>query len=335
MRRAYIQRFSLGFQRQLPKRIFLDVTYAGTHGVHLAASRQYDAVPASYLSTSPFRDQATINALTAQVANPFYPLLPATNLASSAVAASQLLRPYPEFTGITANDPCGYSLYDGLQVLSERRFANGFTLQFNWTWSKFIDGTSFRNDSDPLPERVISDLDRTHVVHASGIYELPLGRGKRFFSGTHGISRVLADGWQLEGSVQYNTGTALGFGDALLTAPIQDVALPAGQQIIAEWFNVAAFDRKSGDQLANNISTLSTRLSGVRGPSVQIWNLSALKNFVLTERWKLQFRSEFLNAFNHTVLANPNTTPTSSAFGSITAASGQPRFIHFGLKLSF
>jgi Carboxypeptidase regulatory-like domain len=335
MRSAYMQRFSLGLQRHLPKRISLDVTYAGTHGAHLAASRQYDAVPAAYLSTSPFRDQTTINALTAQVANPFYPLLPATNLASTTVAVSQLLRPYPQLTGITANDPCGYSLYDGLQVLSERRFANGFTLQFNWTWSKFIDGTSFRNDSDPLPERVISDLDRTHVVHTSGIYELPLGRGKRFFSAAHGITRVLADGWQLEGGMQYNSGQALGFGDALLIAPIQDVALPSGQQTIAQWFNVAAFDRKSADQLANNLVTLSTRLSGVRGPSVEIWNLSGLKNFFLTEEWKLQFRSEFLNAFNHTVLANPNTSPTSSAFGSITAASSQPRFIHFGLKLSF
>jgi hypothetical protein len=332
---AYMQRYSIGFQRQFPKRIFLDVTYAGTHGVHLATTREYDAVPASYLSKSPFRDSATINFLTAQVANPFYPLLPSTNLASTTVAVSQLLRPYPEFTGITASDPCGYSLYDGLQVLTERRFDNGFTLQFNWTWSKFMDGTTFRNGSDPLPEKVISDLDRTHVLHASGIYELPMGRGKRFFSGAHGITRVLVDGWQLQGSMQYNTGAPLGFGDALLVAPIQDVALPSDQRTIAEWFNVAAFDRKSADQLANNIVTLSTRLSGVRAPGVQIWNISGLKNFSLSERWKLQFRAEFLNAFNHTVLAAPNTTPTSSAFGSITSASGQPRFIHFGLKLAF
>ena len=96
-----------------------------------------------------------------------------------------------------------------------------------------------------------------------------------------------------------------------------------------------AFDRKSADQLSWNIQTLSTRLSGVRGPGVDVWNIASLKNFQLNERLRLQFRAEALNALNHTSLANPNISPTSTAFGSITAANSQPRFIHLALKLTF
>ncbi len=332
---AYMQRFSFGVQRQLPKRIFLDLSYVGNRGTRLPTSRQWDPIPGSYYSKSPTRDQTTINYLSAQVANPFYPLLPSTNLSGTTVARSQLLRPYPQFTGVTGNDPDGYSWYHSLQVLTERRFRNGFTAQFNWVWSKFMEATGFLNDFDSMPSKVISDLDRTHVLHGSGIYELPFGKGKPLFSGAHGLARVLVDGWQLQATWQHNTGAALGFGNALLVAPIQNVALPSGQQTIAQWFNTAAFDRNSANQLASNVVTLSTRFSGIRAPGLDMWNISGVKNFFLTERFKLQFRAEFLNALNHTVLAAPNTTPTSSAFGSITAASNQPRFIHFGLKLNW
>jgi hypothetical protein len=332
---AYMQRFSAGVQRQLPARILLDLSYVGNRGTKLSASRQYNAVPASYLSRSATRDTQVINLLTAQVANPFYPLLPGTNLSGNLVARSQLLRPYPQFTGITASEPDGFSWYHSLQLLAERRFSNGFTAQFNWVWSKFMEATSFRNDTDAIPSPVISDLDRTHVLHATGIYELPFGKGKPLFSGAKGVTRALVDGWQLQSTWQRNSGAPLGFGNALLVAPLKDIQLSPDQQTIAHWFNTAAFDTKSANQLSQNLVTLSTRFSGVRAPGTNIWNISGIKNFNLTEKARLQFRAEFLNAFNHTDLAAPNTTPTSSAFGSITSANASPRFIFFGLKLSF
>ena len=335
LKSPYVQRWSADVQHQFPKGIFLDVSYVGNRGTRLAVTRQYDTLPAADLSTSPVRDPTTINYLTAQVANPFYPLLPGTNLSSTTVARSQLLLPYPEFTGVSSPLPDGYSYYHSLQVLTERRFANGFTVQFNWVWSKFMEATSFLNASDPMPSKVISDLDRTHILHGRGIYELPFGHGKPFFSAAHGFVRQLVEGWQVQATWQFNTGAALGFGNALLLEPIQDVALPSGQRTIAHWLNTAAFNTNSGAALADNIVTLSTRFSGVRAPGVDNWNLSAVKNFRLTERIKLQFRTEFLDAFNHTDLNPPNTTPTSAAFGQITGAANQPRFVFFTLKLTF
>lgn len=329
-----LQRWSFGVQRQLPARIFLDVSYVGSRGTRLDATRQYDAIPGSYLSQSPIRDQATINFLTAQVANPFFPLLPSTNLSSATVARQQLLRPYPQFTGITSIEPDGYSWYHSLQLLTERRFQNGFTAQFNWVWSKFMEANSFRNDSDAFTEKVISDLDRTHVFHFSGVYELPFGKGKPLLSGGGRIANALTGGWQAAASCQHITGAALGFANALLVAPVGEIPLQSGQTI-ARWFNTDAFDRKAADALGSNLITLPTRFSGVRGPAVDVWNMSGTKTFSMPERMKLQFRAEFLNALNHTNLANPNTNPVNAAFGSITSTPGNQRSIVFGLKLVY
>ena len=138
-----------------------------------------------------------------------------TNLSAATVARQQLLRPYPQFTGISVTEPDGYSWYHSLQVLGERRFQNGFTAQFNWVWSKFMEANSFRNDSDPLPEKLISDLDRTHVFHFSGINELPFGRGKPLLSGGGRLMNALVGGWQGSASWQHISGAPLGFGDAL------------------------------------------------------------------------------------------------------------------------
>ncbi len=332
---AYTQRWSFGIQRQLPKRVFLDISYVGTRGTRLSVSRQYDPVPASYYSTSPVRDQPAINFLTAAVGNPFYPLLPGTGLSGTTVQRQQLLRSYPQFTGVAIPEPVGYSWYNAMQVLAEKRMSNGFTAQFNWSWSKYMEATAFNNDSNPVPDKVISDLDRTHVFHFSGIYELPFGSGKKFLSNANGVTRGILGGWQVQATWQAFTGAALGFGNALLTGSVKDIGLPGDQQAIAQWFNTSAFNRKSGEQLSWNIQALSSRLSGVRGPGVDMWNMSAVKKFRLTEKIRLQFRGEFLNALNHTNLAAPNTAPTNTSFGIITAANSQPRFIHLALKLTF
>ena len=99
----YMQRWQFAVQQQLPGKSLLEVSYVGNRGTRMQATQDLNPTPRQYLSTSPVRDQSAINLLNAQVANPFYPLLPKTNLASTTVARSQLLRPYPQFSGITAS----------------------------------------------------------------------------------------------------------------------------------------------------------------------------------------------------------------------------------------
>jgi len=332
----YMQRWQFALQRSLPAGSVLEVSYVGNRGVRQRIGRDLNALPNRYLSTSPVRDQATINLLSAQVANPFYPLLPGTNLSGTTVPRSQLLRPYPQFTGVSMDTNQGYSWYHSMQTRFEKRFSSGFMSTLSWTWSKLMEARSYLNPGDLLPEKVISDQDRAHRVAVTGIYELPFGKGKRWASRAGGFSSRLLGGWQLSGIYQLQTGPALGFGNALFRGNLADIPIAKGQRTIDRWFNVdAGFERNSATQLASNLRTLSTRFSGIRGDGTNNLDLAFVKNTPLKEGLTLQFRAEGINALNHTQFLTPNTTPLSTAFGQVTQEWSSPRTIQFALKLIF
>jgi hypothetical protein len=168
----------------------------------------------------------------------------------------------------------------------------------------------------------------------SGVWELPLGKGRRFAPSIRGPIGKFIEGWQTEAIYQYQSGAALGFGNAIFTGNLAGIPLPKDQRTIYRWFNTGAgFERTSNRQLASNIRTLSTRFSGVRADALNNWDVSILKNVSIGEGARLQFRTEFINAFNHAQFNAPNVTPTSSSFGRVTSTSQWPRTIQFGLKL--
>jgi hypothetical protein len=134
---------------------------------------------------------------------------------------------------------------------------------------------------------------------------------------------------------QRNTGAPAGFGNVLLTGDIRDLDLSSGGQTLDRWFNTGIFNRVPAEQLASNYRVVSTRFGRVRLPSQETWDISAVKNFKLREAATVQLRGELLNAMNRSNLAGPNTEPTNSLFGRITATSGFPRQLHLGLKLIF
>jgi len=332
----YMQRWQLGVQRELPMQSVIEVSYVGNRGTKQRIGRQLDPVPRQYLSTSPVRDQATIDYLAAAVRNPFYPLLPKTSLAGTNTTRAQLLRPYPHFTSISYNHNQAYSWYHSLQTRFEKRFAQNYTTSVSWTWAKFMEATGYLNETDPVPEKVISDQDRTHRIVVTGLWELPVGRGKRWGASLDpALSRIIG-GWQAQGIFQGQSGPALGFGNAIFTGNLANIPLPKGQRTIDRWFNVdAGFERDSRKQLGSNIRTLSSRFSGIRADGMNHWDLSIIKNTEITETVRLQFRAEFINAFNHTQFAAPNTSPSSTAFGTVTSDTQWPRAIQLGLKLLY
>jgi len=335
----YQQRWSFSVQQELPWRVLLDLSYVGNRGTKLAVSRELDGIPRQYLSTLPYRDQAAIDFLSAQVNNPFTTIadFAGTGLAAARIARSQLLRPYPQFTSITVNLPVGYSYYHSMQLNTEKRFSRGLLFQAGWTWSKFMEATSFLNDSDTRPYETISDLDSTHRFVVSSIYELPFGPGKRFLGSTHGVAGHLAGGWQVEGVYEGQSGNPLGFGNAIFNGNLHDIPLPVGQRKVERWFNTdAGFAKLAGQQLANNIRTAPIRYSGIRADGVNNFDLSAMKKFKVSERVTIHFRLEGINALNHVQFADPNTTPSNSAFGTITAEKGHgQRQVNMVLKVFF
>ena len=330
---AYQQRWSLSVQRTLPWRSVLEIQYVGNRGTSLEVSTNLNAIPVQYLSSSPVRDQPTIDFLTAQVASPFasLPEFAGTGLANVRIARNQLLKPFPHFLDITNNQPAGSSWYHGLQVSYQKRMSHGFTVQMAYTWSKFMEATAYLNATDPRPEHVISDLDFPQRLTLSGIWEIPFKKSRNRLVG------LFATGWQLQAWYEGQSGEALGFGNTAFRGNLADIAYPANQRFPTRWFNIGAgFERDPAKALGNNIQTLSTRFTGVRADGINNLDASMFKNVKVTERITAQFRFETYNTANHIQFAAPNTNPVSTAFGTVTAEKGHgQRQVTFGAKLLF
>ena len=189
---SYSARWSLNIQRELPLRTLIEVgLYRQSGQLTSAPSNAWDSLPIQYLSRQATRDNATINALAANVPNPFFgiPQFATTALATPTTQVSQLLLPFPQFTGVTSTDGSGFSWYHALSVRVEKRFSHGFTFQANYTWSKFMEAASRLNGVQSPLEHVISASDRPQQFSPNGIYELPFGKGKRFLGRAARVGR--------------------------------------------------------------------------------------------------------------------------------------------------
>jgi hypothetical protein len=334
----YMQRWSFGVQRQLPSRSVLEVTYVGNKGTHIATSRAIDSTPAPYLSTSPLRDPAVINYLSAQVPNPFngIPQFAGGGITGTTISRGNLLRPYPQYNGITMTDPNGESWYHSLQARFEKRFSHGVLFNLDYTWSKYMEAVEYLNNTDAMPTHVVSAADRPHRVTINGVWELPVGRGRMLLAHAPRPVDMILGGWQYQAIYLWQVGAPVNFGNVLFLGNVQDIVLPADQRSLYEWFNVnAGFGRNTADALANNIRTFPLRLTGVRSPGPNYWNMSLYKQFKVQERLKLQVRTEWEGALNTPQFSPPNNAPTNSLFGQINGTQGEARRIYVGLKLMF
>lgn len=330
----YVQRWSFGFQQALPSQFLVEASYVGSRGTRLGVTRNLNNTPAQYLSRLPVRDQKTIDFLSQQFPSPLFGANP---IYGRNISRANLLRPFPEFGQVSFTDPAGYSWYQSLQVRAEKRFSHGYTFLLAYTWAKAMEATEFLNATDPMPYESLSSLDRTHHLVISGIWELPFGRSKHFGTSWPRALDFLAGGWQLNTLIQRQSGPPLGFGDfaTLFTGNPGSIKLSKDKRNVDRWFNTdAGFNRNSAQQLANNIRVSPLRFSGIRADGQARWDFSAIKNFPIRERLKMQFRAECLNAWNHPNLSTPNTTPTNTSFGAITGQD-VPRVWQMSLKLAF
>ena len=350
------QRWEFSIQRELPGQWMVEGAYIGNRGYDLTTTTNIlDTIPRQYLSTSKVRDDATINFLSANVKNPFQGLIPGQGLNGSTVARSQLLRPFPQFTGIATQRFDGSAIYHAGQFRVERRFTRGFTLLTSYTWSKVIEQVTFLNESDTKYERRIGSDDIPHRIVVSGIWELPFGKGRAWAANVPGVVNAVIGGWQAQGIYQWQSGRPINLdsrnvyfnGDpSTLRANITGSTVDGVFDTSGFYFSDAAVQtngvvdpaKQRADtriRLANNIRTLPSRLTGFRGQPLNLFDLSLIKNLAIGERVKFQLRGEFLNAFNHPQFADPNTDPTSSNFGKVTGQNNLPRNVQIGLKLVF
>jgi len=356
----YNQRWSFGFQRAFGGWLAA-VDYVGNRGVHLPVNKEYDAVPRQYLSTVTNGYDVDVNTrLTATVSNPFKGIVPSTaSLGSgSTVAVSQLVRPYPEFTGVTAWITSGSSIYHSFQAQLNRRFTNGASLTSAFTWSKSLDATQYLNSTDPQPWFGVSSNDRPLRFATSGIYQLPFGRGRRFLADKGFVSTVIG-GWQVQGVYQVQSGAPLSF-NTQATSPVYTGGNPvnsawgrsgykatASPGVAGDWFNTANWLSKTVPSssavaaggvdrttLPNQyqVRVFPIRFNGLRADFLNQLDFGVQRNFSLAriyEPLQLQFRVEATNLLNHPVYSAPNTDWTNNAFGQITSQANQPRIYQF------
>src|SRR6185295_4601369 len=289
-------RWNIDLQRQLTRSLVFELGYTGNHAVHLPIDQQLDFLPERYLSTS-------------------------------------LARAFPHFTGINnqaRND--GSSYFHGLSARLEKRFSHGIQFLTNYQFSRTIEKRNRLNDFSG-PEKRAADIDRPHRFVGSGSFELPFGKGKALAGNAGPVVDRIIGGWIVNGIYSYEIGAPTG--DWPGTLIYFGGPLNWNARGVDGAFDITRFNRNSNQQLSNNVRTFPTKFASLRGDSGKNVDCSILKNTRIKERVMLQFRAEFLNAFNHAAFSGPQLTPTNSNFGTITGVVNLERHIQMALRLTF
>jgi Carboxypeptidase regulatory-like domain len=282
------------------------------------------------------------------------------NLNNQVLNAASGASLYPG-TGLTVNlgTASGTANYDALQVHLSQRFARDMQYTVSWSWSHTLDNSNGPFSVTGGNARIFilpgqganlsanygnSDQDQRQFFTLSTLYELPFGHGKRFGALWNGFLNSLAGGWQWNNIVTMGTGTPFDVfvngnpsnrPDYLGNA--QNGMLEAANGGL-RWIDFAAFVAPPTN--AGGVFTRPGSLSRnfFHGPGIQTWDMSLFKTFDVTDRAKLQFRTEGYNILNTPQFTNPdaNLSDGQNDFGIIRATRAfSERQIQFALRITF
>jgi hypothetical protein len=307
------QVWNISVERQLMANMSFRAAYVGTHGTHLYRDLQLDQCNPAVAAITP----------------------PPACLPFFSVA--------PTITEIHQRNGDGYSHYNSGQFELQKRTNIGLTLIGSYTWSKMIDNVS--NVVYPYDDRLNRGLssgfkgsDIPHNLTVSYNYDLPFGRGRTWLSDASGTMNYIVSGWSASGITTFQSGVPLqitvaenllgnlgGSNPADLTC--KHVSEP---KTVSEWFDTNCFANPAPFTFGNS------GIGHVRGPGISNWDFSLAKATPLgAESRQLRFEANFFNLFNTPHFSNPGTTFGAGGFGVIGSTRLPPRYIQFGLKLSF
>ena len=323
---------------------------------------------AAFVNSATTRDELLLNA-----AGSFAERIEGTTLALR-------LRPNQQFSNITYIDNAGDSNYHAFQFTLRRRFAAGFGLGLAYTFGKSIDnqsvdpvgaasggGLTTTTSRAPIDvrnlrnERARSDFDRRHVLTTTAVWQLPIGRGRTFFSNAPGWLNQIVGGWTINGISTFMTGEPFSVASGVRTsnsahesrAVVLDPSLRAKLQDKPGVIGPVVFQDTTGFAIPAPGENGAGR-NIFNAPSYYNLDLGVIKTFSLTERVKLDFRTEFFNVLNRPNFDNPRDASagsprlTSALFAQTCCATVAPpstqtiiqngesaRVIQFALKLKF
>lgn len=354
-RMALSQSWTFAIQRELPVGINLDVAYVGTKssGTWTGLSVPNQLHP-DYLSLGQTLN-ASITSTAAIAANIPLPYAGFTG------SVAQALRPFPQYTNIDdVYQPTGYNFYNSLQLRAQKRHSSGLSFLVAYTLAKNIGfpggdifgdvgGGGAARGIDTFNrklEKSIVGSDQTHVLITSWSYDLPFGRGKRFFSSKGRVVNAFAGGWALNAIQTYRSATtiAVGGGPALplfgggnrpnwVSADVRSaVSMADFDPARDRYLNLSAFSQPPLFTIGN----APPRMPHVRGPAFLNEDFSVFKNVRFTESVALQIRGEAYNVLNRVVFGGPAANINNPAtFGIIGSQANTPRLIQLGAKIIF
>jgi hypothetical protein len=323
----YIQSVNLTLQNQFTNNDSLQIAYVGSMGRHLDNLGYFNS-PTQILPTS-------VNA--------------------------QNYVPFPSFArNATYETTNAASSYNSLQATYEHQMSIGLTVLANYTFSKCLTDQHTQASQNQqyraewLPgfgiraDYGLCDTDATNVVHASGSYQLPFGRGRAFLGNSNKATDLVLGGWNVNLIYTYQTGQPFTVTCPTATSAfgcfanvVSGANIYAGPHDYTQWLNPKAFTQPQAATVVgqSDYSPLGGSPQQARGPGFNNLDASLLKDFAFTETLRLQFRAEAFNATNTTPFAQPGSLNFNNAnFSTITGArngGNASRRLQLAMKLFF
>jgi hypothetical protein len=363
-KRAKQYRWRLGMQRQLGRLNVISVTYAGSYSTDNYVDLDLNPVPSQYWWNGNSRNSTLSSYMDGGVTNPFrlstvYPGLQTSNptlyadmnaqsfFNNSTVSRAQLLKAFPQMTGLTQTDaPLGKVRTNGIEASFTRRFTRGWNLNVNYTGTKGRTADFFPNSYDRVPAWRESTSSRPHRLTATGMYQVPFGRRRAFFKS--GVLGRILGGMQISGTFETQSGQLINWSNRYYYGDLSKIVKDS--PTLAEWFNTGGtscaqtpgadtgWERCSQRGPAGyQVRIFPSRINGLRRDRTLQTNANVQKEIPLrAERVKFILRFDMLNVFNRYQFDNPNTDPMNTNFGTVqqqTAAVN--RFLQFQGRIQF
>lgn len=345
---SYVQNYSADFQYEITPGMVLEVGYTGTQGRKLlfGTGQQANQLHPQFLSLGSALDQL--------VPNPFFGVIRTGALAGPTVPQHRLLRPYPQFLAVnlSGDTPGASSSFNALVVRYHWRMGAKLNMLTTYQWSKVIDNASewqgwevsdtLRDFYNLRVDRSVSAHDLPHSFVNALVYELPVGRGRKWGADMHPALNAVLGGWQVSSIVRFSSGLPLQFNAPNSLAPygfqvqrpnvadLRTAALP--NPTPDRWFNTDAFQFPGQFEIGN----APRWIPNIRFGPTKHADLAILKNFRWSERMRAQLRGEMFNVTNTPQFGRANTTLGSPDFGRVSGTTNVgPRNIQLGLRIQF
>jgi hypothetical protein len=314
-----VQKWNFAIQQDLGHQMALELGYQGNHSSHQLF--QPDDNPCPNLATL----NASINC--------------------------NALRAYPDIGGISGTSSFGFGNYEAATAKLEKHLSKGLEFISSFTWGHALanTGTTLSGSNN---FQTISNLNYNADYSSAAwdirlnfttgfTWQIPFGRGRQFGSSMNRAADAIIGNWQTNGILTLHTGqpytVSAGGCQGVWAGCFPDLvtganpnAAPAGGRTPSEWFNTANFTAPASlteGNLGDNTNY---------GPPLRNLDFSVFKDFVFTERVRMQFRTEVFNLANTPQFNFPDSGYGDTNFGKITSTlPGTERHIQFGLKLLF